>query len=283
MAEHDQSSSISSLVVAACREFGWDAFAQELKQLLIARTNKRDQEEISIRDAEWLAAFCCEKSEDPEKLALARELCVLAVGRFCEPRPSSRYSPWDHGEVSTSAKSLSLLLKALLASGLDHELAKVVQFVEESPKEFNLDDCQVPCLNSLIPWSGKQGGKVHSQLLCWLASVRQQLELATAKHPEPPSNWARPAEVACKCRQCAQLNAFLENPVDEVGLIPAREDIRRHLIDAINRHRCDVKHALERKGSPYSLKLTKTNGSFERAVKRYEANQRLLNSLPEVV
>ena len=40
----------------------------------------------------------------------------------------------------------------------------------------------------------------------------------------------------------------------------------------IPRHQCDVKYALERKGSPYSLVLTKTNGSFERAVKRFQAD-----------
>ena len=33
LAEQDQSLRLSSFVVAACREFGWSAFAQELKQL----------------------------------------------------------------------------------------------------------------------------------------------------------------------------------------------------------------------------------------------------------
>ena len=69
-------------------------------------------------------------------------------------------------------------------------------------------------------------------------------------------------------------------PVNEVGRIPAREEMRQHLIDTIDRHQCDVKHSLERKGSPYSLVLTKTSGSFERSVKRFEANHRLLNALP---
>ena len=54
----------------------------------------------------------------------------------------------------------------------------------------------------------------------------------------------------------------------------------QHLISIIDRHQCDVKHSLERKGNPYSLVLTKTSGSFERSVKRFEANRRLLNALP---
>jgi hypothetical protein len=36
----------------------------------------------------------------------------------------------------------------------------------------------------------------------------------------------------------------------------------------------------EKKGSPYSLVLTKTTGSFERAVKRFKADRRLLSELP---
>jgi hypothetical protein len=36
----------------------------------------------------------------------------------------------------------------------------------------------------------------------------------------------------------------------------------------------------ERKGSPYSLVLTKITGSFERALKRFEADHRLFSELP---
>jgi hypothetical protein len=66
-----------------------------------------------------------------------------------------------------------LLLKALAASGRDEDLSHVIHFVQESPDEFSLDDCQVPCLKSLIPWSQKQFGLVHPQLVSWLISVRQ--------------------------------------------------------------------------------------------------------------
>jgi hypothetical protein len=132
----------------------------------------------------------------------------------------------------------------------------------------------------LIPWSQKQFGSAHPQLASWLVSVRQQLESVTAKRPVPPTDWARSADAACNCQYCAQLKAFLADPANEIGRIQAREDRRQHLIDIIGRHQCDVKYALERKGSPYSLVLTKTSGSFERTVKRFEADCQLLNALP---
>ena len=182
------------------------------------------------------------------------------------------------GKPPFPKQSLPLLLKALTVSGRDEDLSRVLHFVEQSPDAFSLDDCQVPGLKSLIPWSRRQFGSVPPQLAAWLASVRRRLESATAQKPEPPTDWARPADVACNCQYCARLKAFLADPANEVGRIPAREDMRQHLIGIIDRHQCDVKHTLERKGSPYSLVLTKTTGSFDRALKRFEADCRLLSA-----
>lgn len=282
LAERDQSQPLKPFVTEVCREFGCSAFAQELRQLLSARSGIRGWEEIPLRDIQWLSAFCCGKGADPDKASLAKELCALAVERFCEPhppRPTYR-GPRDHREPSVSEKSLPLLLKALLAAGRNEEVARVVRFLQQSPDEFQLDQCQVPALKMLIPWCREQLGHVHPQLASWLVLVREQLQSATAAPPEPPADWARPASVDCKCRFCAQLNAFLADPANGVGRIAAREDARHHLIDMIRRHQCDVGHALERKGSPFSLVLRKTTGSFDRSLKRYEADLRLLSELP---
>jgi hypothetical protein len=290
LAARDQTLRVAAFVVAACRAFGWNAFARELKQLLAplpdeqGRPGLRQRNELPPRDLEWLSAFCLDKMTDPDKSALADELCALAVERFCAPPPSrpAHYGASVRREGSVSESTLPLLLEALVAGGRDEDLARVIEFVERSPDEFSLAECQVPSLKALLPWSQKRYGVVHPHLMSWLASVRHKLEEATARPPAPPADWARPAEVACTCQYCARLNAFLADPANEVGRIPAREDMRQHLIGMIGRHACDVKHALERKGSPYSLVLTKTTGSFERAAKQFEANRRLLKVLDEV-
>lgn len=66
----------------------------------------------------------------------------------------------------------------------------------------------------------------------------------------------------------------------EVTRIAAREDLRSHVIVNIRRHQYDVSHKLERKGSPYSLVLKKTTGSYKQAVKQFKVNVKLLKSLP---
>lgn len=284
LSERDPTLPLASLVVAACREFGWSAFSQELKMLITARPDRRGTFDLPLRDVEWLAAFCCDLSTDSSKLPLAGELCAMAVDRYCETRPEYPlyYSRRDEREISVAEQSLAFLLQALAASGRDDDLSRVLRYVRESPKRFSLDNCQVPALLMLIPWSRQRLGSVHPQFKSWLDEVRGHLIRATAKKPTAPADWARPAEVDCKCEFCAELNAFLADPDNKVGRIPAREDARTHLTSVIWQFQCDVKHALERKGSPYALVLTKTTGSFARAVKRFDRDRRLLKSLQPI-
>jgi hypothetical protein len=287
VAERDPALKLSSFVVAACREFGSLAFAQELKQLLASQHNRRGrwEDSIPLRDIKWLCEFCCDRNADEDRLPLAKELCAMAVEQFCvRPAPkNASYRPryWRR-ETSAAEKALPRLLQALLAADCEAELSRAIRFVQETPDEFSMDDCLAPCLKSLIPWSRKRFGSVPPQLQAWLDTVRQQLESATAEEPQAPTDWTRPAEVACTCQYCAQLNAFLADPVQEQSRIAAREDMRRHVIGKINEHLCDVKHSLERKGSPHRLLLTKTTGSYDRAVKRFAADRKLLSVLLSV-
>jgi len=279
LAEQDQTLTLNTFIIPACREFGWGAFASELKQLITSCPIEHGTQEIPFRDVEWLFALCCDPTDDADKRALARDLCALAVERFCEPSPTNSSRRYRR-KASLSERSLPLLLQAISVAGREEDLSRVLHFVEQSPEAFTLDNCQVPGLKSLIPWSRRQFGSILPQLAAWLASVRRRLITATARKPEPPSDWARPADVDCNCQYCARLNAFLADRANELGWIPAREDARRHLMSMIDYHECDVNCALERKGSPFSLVLTKNTGSFERALERFNTDCRLLSELP---
>ena len=52
-----------------------------------------------FRDVEWLSAFCCDPTTDPDKSALARDLCALAVERFCEPPSDVFLTPLSPGSL----------------------------------------------------------------------------------------------------------------------------------------------------------------------------------------
>lgn len=91
VADRDPTAAFAKLVVTACREFGWAAFAQELKRILAPPASKPGEpfpigwREIPLRDWEWLAAFCLDPSADLDRSTLANELCQVAVARFCAP------------------------------------------------------------------------------------------------------------------------------------------------------------------------------------------------------
>jgi hypothetical protein len=282
LAQRDRTAPLKKFIVAACRQFGWTAFAEQLKKLLTSRPDSQGGDLMASRDAEWLAAFC-DKAGDTDNAALAGELCALATERFCEPRNAyltRYYASSGVRESSASEVMLPFLLQALLAAGDDKDVARVVEFVRRSPEEFRVEQCQVPTLKTVVSWSRKRSGSLHPRIVAWLADLRRELEQATAEPPTPPADWSRPADVDCNCRFCAQLSAFLADPANEVTRIAAAEAMRSHLIGKIDRHQSDVKHALERKGSPYSLVLTKTTSSFQRAVKEFATNRRLLGELP---
>lgn len=282
VSERDNDLPLDTFIIAACKEFGWDTFAKELKLLVSSPVLDQGRDAIAIRDFQWFSAYCLEKSKAPERIALARELCTAFTERFLDSLQSApaHYRPrasW--AEPARAAKLLISLFKSLVATGREEDLTRVALGVQES-KQLSLEACAVPCLESVVPWSQKRRGEVPAPLANWLASVRNQLAEATARKPEPPSDWRRSASVSCHCRYCTELNSFLADPDSETRRIRAREDLRLHLIDAIRRYACDVTHEVDRKGTPFSLVLTKTTGAYERDVQRFENNLRLLGRLP---
>jgi hypothetical protein len=50
----------------------------------------------------------------------------------------------------------------------------------------------------------------------------------------------------------------------------------------IGQHQCDITNTLDKGKCPYTLVLTKTTGSFDRALKRFRADQKLLEQLPAI-
>ncbi len=278
LAEFGQSPKLGSLVLAACREFGWGAFAKEMTALLEPSKDTFADRSVPANTAEWIADYCGDPAEDADKTKLAGELCARLVERFCEPIKPDAFRSRD--TITNTEKALPHVVQALLANGSDDLLTRVLRLVQDAPASFSMDDCVVPSLKSLIAWSKKRFGTVHPQLASWLAGTRRKLEADTAAKPAPPADWKRPATLSCNCKFCGQLQKFLADPAAEVTRIPAAEHTRRHLQETIGKHQCDVKSDLERKGSPYSLVLTKTTGSYERGVKRYEADLKLLKKLP---
>ncbi len=278
VAEKDQVLPLESFAVEAGRRWGWTALAREWMAFLLPPTDphRRNGDRLCPRDAAWLAALG-EAGAAAEAPWLA-EACRLAVDAFTrDRRPDYR----ERGTTSDE-RALPALLRALYAAGFDELATRAIAFARQNPKIVSRETGSVPALVELAPWCRARFGALPDAVRDWFAAERAALAQATAARPAPPTDWTRPNDFRCPCERCKQLKTFLADPALETIAIPTAEENRRHILQIIASEQLDAKGALSKVGRPYSLVLTKTNLAHGRAVTRYEADCRLLESLPDV-
>lgn len=75
-------------------------------------------------------------------------------------------------------------------------------------------------------------------------------------------DWSMPAPSGCECELCATLSDFLADPALRSLSWPLAKDRRQHVHSAIDSAELPVTHQTLRRGSPYTLVLTKTTALF---------------------
>jgi hypothetical protein len=174
-------------------------------------------------------------------------------------------------------------VRGICAVGTQGDLKNLLAQIAANPNEYDLHRVLIPAVNSL---AGDQHFATSSKLAA--SAVRElrqfcieQLTQRTAKQPEPPRNWKRDAKLDCKCQDCRELARFLEDKEAKVHRFPRRTELRQHLHQQIDRYRIDCAHVTERRGRPYTLVCTKNQASFDRKLKQYETDCKLLKELSD--
>lgn len=273
----DRATPIDKYLTAMCHQHGIVRFADRLKEMLEAPLSKWDVKPAE-RDLIWLSRLCCDPNLAGERAILAG-LCEVATERFCgcycdtkNMRGGDRALP----EINTQ---LQALVQALLSTELNSLATKLIASIREFPKRFTLKEVQIPCLSKLIPWNLKRLKQVHHVLTQWHRAVREELIAAASNPPQQPTDWARPAKIDTWSRYAEQVNKFLADPRTESLAIPATAYERDEIIRTVNTNQCDLTHRWERTGNRYQLVVTKTLGSYERAVKQHAEDLKLLAEL----
>jgi hypothetical protein len=124
--------------------------------------------------------------------------------------------------------------------------------------------------------------EARSAALRLLKHCQAELRAATDQPVEPPKDWSRPVDLACECKDCHALSMFLRDPTQQAARFPMGKDRRRHLHSQIERHGCDCTHDTERRGSPQTLVCKKTQASYERRLRQYHTDQKLLAELEAI-
>src|SRR5262249_12592512 len=121
-----------------CRQYGWATFQDELRELFANTTN-----ETLERHARLLADFSLRKDKNADRRRLCPHLAeqlVWAVERW-DPQTTRR--DWQ-ARVVNRRELLPLLAQALLALEEPKLLDRLVTYVLDRPKAFDLTTIQVP-------------------------------------------------------------------------------------------------------------------------------------------
>ncbi len=190
--------------------------------------------------------------------------------------------PRHFSELSINAakKNLQLTGTALLdLFGIEKKLPQdeawinsVVGILTRNQERIYVNHVLIPQLLSLT----ERTLLAHKILL----TCRQYLQERVTNKPQPPADWSRqvPDETGDK-KQWQLLKAFLESPTEQVFDYRKNQSERNDLENVIAQVVIDLKTETIKKGSPHTLRITKTQAAYNREMKSWNEDLELLNKI----
>ncbi len=106
------------------------------------------------------------------------------------------------------------------------------------------------------------------------------LEKATAEQPQPPKDWSRPVpEAKYHEKSWKLLTPFLTSPTEQHFDYRQVQALRSEMESAISNVTIDLRTETIKTGSPHTLRLIKTQAAYERELKRWKDDCKLLKLL----
>ena len=113
-----------------------------------------------------------------------------------------------------------------------------------------------------------------------LLACQQYLQHRVNNKPQPPLDWSRKVPVTGgDKKQWELLRAFLESSTELVFDYRKNQHERNDLENAITHVTIDLKTETIRKGSPHTLRITKTQAAYKQEMKSWEEDVELLNKM----
>ena len=131
--------------------------------------------------------------------------------------------------------------------------------------------------DSLLASKKNQGLNLAKRLFI---ICQQDLINRTITKPTPPATWTREVPKDASDKRCWDiLKPFLESPTQQVFDYARVQAERSTMEYAIGRVTIDLKMETIKKGSPHTLRLTKTQTAYHADLKRWEVDMALLKNL----
>lgn len=206
------------------------------------------------------AALAGPFTRKPRRLEAAARALIAALPGDPSTAPVESWGARIH--VTVEADVIADLVRA--TERVDPELAgQLAAHVLAWPECYALDRALIPAVKQLLEGGAPGSGPAVAPLV---AACLEHLGARAAEPLEAPKDWARPAEISCTCKHCAELRRFLESPGQPTWTLWAAERTRRHVEHSIQAARADLKWETIREGSPHGLSCQKTRASYDKRV-----------------
>jgi predicted 2-oxoglutarate/Fe(II)-dependent dioxygenase YbiX len=274
----DASADTGPTLLNLCRQHGWPTFRKEFLQLM-----EMTSHQTLIRRAGLLAEVCLRDDADAGRLPLSAEMAgslmqALEQWDATLPLPSGRDTTTD------LQGALASLVQSFLILDDDTLLLRLVAFVRERPNVFPLDRVQIPVLLQLAPWLTANVRTPSEPLGHWLGTVCESLVNRTGEPPRKPTDWRRSSTTGCPCGDCAELSRFLEDPDLQVLRRPMILSRHDHLERIVRMNHLDATCTTDRRTRPpFPFVCTKTNASFDSALKTYRDTLKTREEIEQLV
>lgn len=231
------------------------------------------------RDAQWLLKLANLKSRAGFSVEQLRQFSQQMINRT--HKKADELVQEHYPRMQSIVEALPVLMKVTIATGDEAGFTDCFEVRKKVGELLAVRDFDVVVCRDLVTWADKKPDRRLKAMEAWLHKTREFLERSTNAAPKKPADFTRPTEVSCSCQECLQLAEFLGLADQEHGAIKALKAKCEHLQDQSARDQLDVIATIDRATRPFTLRLSKTTGSFQRAKKQYKEDLDLLASFPE--
>ena len=152
-------------------------------------------------------------------------------------------------------------------SNLQKSIWNVIPSFFRQPKRYSLQ-------NALVPAAIELHETMKENSTTALTSLISQCVTTLEQHTQQAPTWSLQATFKCRCEFCTKLAAFLKEPQKLVTHFSTKQSNRSHLEGQLWNNSA-VSCTTERRASPHTLVVTKTDGRFKMHRARLELLERI--------
>lgn len=181
----------------------------------------------------------------------------------------------NNKDTQTRVIYLSLCLSKNKKDGLWGD--RILEAIVHKASRTYVNDTLCQALIQYFKTETKDPGMLALRLKAFcIACLKERV----ANMPSPPSDWTRPIPVNSDgYEEWKLLSAFMASPTEYVYEYRKNQDYRERMERIIKNSSADLTCETIRKGSPYTLKLTKNQNSYKKSMREWEKDVELLKTM----